>query len=192
MSTVMNVAETQPRRRFRIVDVFSRACSNRRNPRHPSTTKRCSTTPATPPAPPLPSRPEPDECPICLEPLTKETGAVSLGCSHRMCPACFAQLARNDHRCPMCRTGLPGVPALASGPPAAARPELTEDAIYDLALASIDTARATHGDDLGGRVVLDSHRDRSFRRACLETLLASHALRTMRIARAFLEYPAQG
>ena len=188
----MNVVDAQPRRRFRIVDVFSRACSHRRNPRRRRAPKSCPThtTPANPPPAPAPA-PAPEECPICFEPMTENTGIVTLGCGHEMCPSCFAQHARNDNRCPMCRTDLPGVPAPARAPPSAPHLALTEETIYELALMSVERQRATHGDDLGGGAVLNGRRNLPFRRACLETLLASHAQRTMRIARAFLDYPTQ-
>jgi len=42
-----------------------------------------------------------DECPICLEPISE--GLVVLKCKHKFCASCFAQHARSDNKCGLCR-----------------------------------------------------------------------------------------
>jgi hypothetical protein len=42
-----------------------------------------------------------EECPICLEPISE--GLVVLKCKHKFCASCFAQHARSDNKCGLCR-----------------------------------------------------------------------------------------
>ena len=44
---------------------------------------------------------ENNTCPICMEPITN--GIVVLKCEHKLCPNCYACLARVNNTCPMCR-----------------------------------------------------------------------------------------
>ena len=50
------------------------------------------------------------ECPICLEPFTKEDLSFAFGCIHGVCHSCDNALKnRGDLRCPTCRTPRNGV-----------------------------------------------------------------------------------
>ncbi len=76
-----------------------------------------------------------DECPICLEPISE--GLVVLKCKHKFCASCFAQHARCDNKCGLCRdqfatpVPLPPPPPLNYG--ARTDIETILDEIYDLA-----------------------------------------------------------
>lgn len=55
-------------------------------------------------------KPKPaSECPICYD-FMRSYGFTcpNTSCYHRICDSCRDQLHENDHRCPCCRTELPG------------------------------------------------------------------------------------
>ena len=47
-----------------------------------------------------------NECVICYDKITKETGKVLTKCGHTYCPNCFAKHMRQDNSCAYCRAEI--------------------------------------------------------------------------------------
>ena len=66
--------------------------------------KRARVQEPEPPQEPEPEQEEPDECPVCLDPMTGAT--ATLVCGHLFCKDCIADWARSQTTCPTCRATL--------------------------------------------------------------------------------------
>ena len=63
-------------------------------------------------------------CPICMDNMD---GNVTLKCGHQMCPCCFAQHARLNNTCPICRDKF--APPVKAPRDNTIPPEIVEDLI---------------------------------------------------------------
>ena len=70
--------------------------------------KRARVQEPEPPQEPEPEQEEPDECPVCLDPMTGAT--ATLVCGHLFCKDCITDWASSQTTCPTCRAPLQVAP----------------------------------------------------------------------------------
>ncbi|KAH8059805.1 hypothetical protein JL720_13732 [Aureococcus anophagefferens] len=85
-------------------DVFTYAAADIEKLAASRAKKRARVQEPEPPQEPEPEQEEPEECPICLDPLTGAT--ATLVCGHLFCKDCIADWARSQTTCPTCRATL--------------------------------------------------------------------------------------
>jgi len=66
--------------------------------------KRARVQEPEPPQEPEPEQEEPEECPVCLDPMTGAT--ATLVCGHLFCKDCITDWASSQTTCPTCRETL--------------------------------------------------------------------------------------
>jgi len=66
--------------------------------------KKAKVAPSTPPNTPVSAS---DECPVCFDAITKDTGLVRPRCGHSVCMGCFEKMTVvKAVKCPMCRESM--------------------------------------------------------------------------------------
>ena len=108
---------------------------------------------------------EPEDCPICMDPVARETGAVT-ACGHAFCDECIKECVhRGADKCPNCRAPLavaqifPLAPLMPAPAAAVERPPPPSAPVEDEASSSASSASALPPPSTKTRMVLEAVRE---------------------------------